>query len=99
MRPENADWGAPKIHREVLKLGFAVSERTVARYLRGLQPRTAKSHQSWKAFLANHREAIVAFDFFCRTHLDVQTAVLLLYHRAWPAKDSALQRDRSSDFG
>jgi hypothetical protein len=31
---ENIDWGAPKIHGELLKLGFEVSERTVARYLR-----------------------------------------------------------------
>jgi hypothetical protein len=30
---ENVDWGAPKIHAELLKLGFQVSERTVARYL------------------------------------------------------------------
>ena len=36
MRFENAGWGAPKIHGELLKLGFNVSERTVARYLRGL---------------------------------------------------------------
>jgi putative transposase len=64
MRLENAGWGAPKIHGELLQLGFAVSERTVARYLRGLRPRTNKSDQLWKVFLANHREAIVAFDFF-----------------------------------
>ena len=31
---ENPDWGAPKIHGEILKLGFVVAERTVARYLR-----------------------------------------------------------------
>ena len=30
---ENADWGAPRIHGELLKLGFDVSERSVARYL------------------------------------------------------------------
>ena len=28
---ENSDWGAPKIHGELLKLGFEVSESTVAR--------------------------------------------------------------------
>jgi hypothetical protein len=61
---ENAGWGAPKIDGELLKLGFAVSERTVTRYLRGLRPRTGRSDQRWKAFLANHREAIVAFDLF-----------------------------------
>jgi hypothetical protein len=32
MNSENSDWGAPKIHGELLKLGFEVSERTVARY-------------------------------------------------------------------
>jgi transposase InsO family protein len=64
MKIENAGWGAPKIHGELLKLGFNVSERTVARYLRGLRPRTGKHDQRWKAFLANHREALVAFDFF-----------------------------------
>jgi hypothetical protein len=31
---ENAGWGAPEIHGELLKLGFDISERTVARYLR-----------------------------------------------------------------
>ena len=31
---ENADWGAPKIHAELQKLGFSLVERTVARYLR-----------------------------------------------------------------
>jgi hypothetical protein len=48
----------------LLKLGFNISERTVARYLRGLRPRAGKPDQRWKAFLANHREVIVAFDFF-----------------------------------
>src|SRR5690349_15670386 len=30
---ENAPWGAPRIHGELLKLGLEVSERTVSRYL------------------------------------------------------------------
>jgi hypothetical protein len=37
MAPENSGWGAPKIHGELLKLGFEVSERTVARYLKGMR--------------------------------------------------------------
>ena len=60
---ENADWGAPKIHGELLKLGFEVSERTVARYLQHLR-RRGDPGKRWLAFLANHREVIVAFDFF-----------------------------------
>ena len=60
---ENPDWGAPKIHGELLKLGFVVSERTVARYLRRMRRRGDPS-KSWLAFLQNHREVIAAFDFF-----------------------------------
>ena len=30
---ENTGWGAPRIHGELQKLGFMLSERTVARYL------------------------------------------------------------------
>jgi hypothetical protein len=63
IREENTDWGAPKIHGEMLKLGFAVSERTVARYLRRIQRRGDPS-KKWLAFLQNHKGVIVAFDFF-----------------------------------
>lgn len=60
---DNADWGAPKIHGELRKLGFEVPERTVARYLRRLR-RRGDPKMSWLAFLRNHRETIVALDFF-----------------------------------
>ena len=60
---ENPDWGAPKIHGELQKLGFVVSERSVARYLRRIR-RRGDPGKRWLAFLQNHREAIVAFDFF-----------------------------------
>ena len=45
------------------KLGFLLSERTVARYLRRIQRRGDPAKQ-WLTFLRNHREAIVAFDLF-----------------------------------
>jgi len=60
---DNPDWGAPKIHGELQKLGFVVSERSVARYLRRIR-RRGDPEKRWLAFLQNHREAIVAFDFF-----------------------------------
>ena len=63
MADENPEWGAPKIHGELQRLGFVVSERTVARYLRRLH-RRGTGAKRWLAFLQNHREAIVAFDFF-----------------------------------
>ena len=43
--------GAPRIHGELLKLGFAISERTVSRYLRD---RPTRRSQTWRTFLANH---------------------------------------------
>ena len=63
MAGENPAWGAPRIHGEIQKLGFAISERTVARYLRRIRRRGDPAKQ-WLAFLRNHREVIVAFDFF-----------------------------------
>jgi putative transposase len=62
MASENG-WGAPRIHGELAKLGFSVSERTVSRYLRTGR-RRPESRQSWRTFLRNHREVIVAMDFF-----------------------------------
>jgi len=63
MSTENAGWGAPKIHGELLKLGFLISERTVARYLTRVGHRGDPAKR-WLAFLENHREVIVAIDFF-----------------------------------
>jgi len=63
MAEENVGWGAPKIHGELRKLGFTISERTVAQYLRRVR-RGGDPGKRWSAFLQNHREVIVAFDFF-----------------------------------
>ena len=60
---ENRDWGAPKIHGELQKLGFVVAERSVARYLRRIH-RSDDPASRWLTFLQNHREVIAAFDFF-----------------------------------
>jgi transposase InsO family protein len=60
---ENATWGAPRIHGELQKLGFVISERTVARYLQRVG-RRGDSRKAWLTFLRNHREVIAAFDFF-----------------------------------
>ena len=63
MARENPTWGAPRIHGELLLLGFEVSERSVSRYLIRLRwPDGAR--QPWRAFLRNHRDAIAALDFF-----------------------------------
>ena len=63
MAAENPTWGAPRIHGELLKLGFDLSEPTVSRWLRRTV-RKPDPAQRWLTFLRNHREAIAAMDFF-----------------------------------
>ncbi len=63
MAKENPTWGAPRIHGELLKLGFEVSERTVSRYL-ARASRNGDARKLWLTFLKNHREVIAAMDFF-----------------------------------
>jgi putative transposase len=55
--------GAPRIHGELLMLGFDISERTISRWLKRAQ-RDAEPARRWLAFLRNHREAIATMDFF-----------------------------------
>jgi len=52
---------APRIHGELMKLGFNVAERTVSR----LMPRRrSPPSQTWRTFLDNHVRDLVALDFF-----------------------------------
>ena len=57
------DWGAPRIHGELLKLGFIVDERTISRYMPRRSP-TPDEIKRWKAFLKNHVNVTAAMDFF-----------------------------------
>jgi len=57
----NPRWGAPRIHGELLKLGFELSQATVAKYM--VRRRNPPS-QTWRTFLKNHAKEIVAADFF-----------------------------------
>ncbi len=63
MAAENPTWGAPRVHGELLMLGFDVSERTISRWMKRA-PRNPEPAKRWLAFLRNHREAIAAMDFF-----------------------------------
>src|ERR1700674_495367 len=59
MSKENPQWGASRIHGELLMLGFEVAQSTVSKYMvRGGTPPS----QSWKTFLLNHAQAIAAID-------------------------------------
>jgi len=62
MANDNALWGAPRIHGEMLKWGFDLSEATVQRYMPKRPQRTTR--QRWKTFLKNHSVEIISLDFF-----------------------------------
>jgi transposase InsO family protein len=61
MSVENLLWGASRIHGELLNLGFAVTQSTVAKYMAG---KNDPSGQSWGTFLRNHMPHIAAMDLF-----------------------------------
>jgi len=58
---ENPQWGAPRIHSEILLLGYSVSQTTVAKYM--VKRTTNGGGQTWNTFLENHRDGIVSMDF------------------------------------
>src|SRR5215216_4576353 len=61
MSIENPLWGAPRIHGELLKLGFAVAQSSVAKYM---VKRRGPPSQGWRTFLRNHAPDIAAMDLF-----------------------------------
>ena len=61
MSIENLLWGAPRIHGELLKLGFSVAQSTVATYM---VRRRGSPGQGSRTFLRNHAPDIAAMDLF-----------------------------------
>src|SRR6201998_2935742 len=61
MSMENPLWGAPRIHGELLKLGFEVAQSSVAKYM---VKRRGPPSQSWRTFLRNHAPDMAAMDLF-----------------------------------
>ncbi len=61
MSIENPLWGAPRIHGELLKLGFEVAQSSVAKYM---VKRRVPPSQGWRTFLRNHAPDVAAMDLF-----------------------------------
>ena len=62
MSVDNPLWGAPRIHGELLKLGFEVAQSSVAKYMvKRCEP---PSQGGWRTFLRNHAPDIAAMDLF-----------------------------------
>ena len=75
MSKENLLWGAPRIHGELLKLGFEIAESTVSKYM--IRHRGPPS-QTWRTFLENHVKNLVSVDFFTVPTLRFQVLYVFL---------------------
>src|SRR5262252_6753123 len=74
MSQANPRWGAPRIHGELLKLGFELSEATVAKYMvHHRKPPT----QTWRTFLVNHMKEMVSSDFLMVSDRVLSRAICL----------------------
>jgi hypothetical protein len=75
----NRLWGAPRIHGELLKLGIAVGQTSVAKYM---ATHRGPPSQNWKTFLRNHADGIASIDLFVVPTLSFQLlhGLLILNH-------------------
>lgn len=84
--PGELTMGAPRIHGELLKLGFEVAQSTVAKYM---VRRRGPPSQGWKTFLRNHAPHVGAIDLFVVPTAGFKLVYGLVTHRA-PATASCL---------
>ena len=94
-------WGAPRIHGELTKLGFSVSEATVSPYMprRSADPDQLKR---WIAFLRNHKDVIAAMDLFTVPTISLRLlyGFFIIEHGARPSRNfSSLRPVRVSRRG
>ena len=61
MSTDNPLWKAPRIHGELLKLGFEIAQSTVAKYM---VERWEPPSQGWHTFLRNHAPNVAAMNLF-----------------------------------
>jgi putative transposase len=96
MVAENPTWGAPRIHGELLNLGFDISERTVSRRVKRANHNPDPARR-WLSVLREPSQSNSCNGFLRRADFDLRSSVLLLRHQPRRAEDSALQRDLSAE--
>ena len=106
MAHDNPRWGSERIRGELLKLGIAVSRRSIQRYRR--RGPAHPSSQTWRTFLTNHAHHVWAADL-----LTVQTLTLnvtanptaawvwrqVIEATPWGSKPRHLLRDHDAVYG
>jgi hypothetical protein len=99
MSIENVLWGAPRIHGELLKLGFEVAQSSVAKYM---VKRCRPPSPGWWTFLRNHAPEIAAMDLFIVPTIGFDLLYVLVIvglerrDLVWIKRSLWLRRGRSS---
>ena len=96
MSIEDPLWGAPRVHGELLKLGFEVAQSSVAKYM---AKRRGPPSQGWRTFLRNHAPDIAAMDLFVVPTIGFELlygiAIMRLGRRHWYRPTSPQTRLRN----
>jgi transposase len=76
------DWGNGKIEGELIKLGYEISDETVANILKrhGIPPAPERRPSlSWRHLMTHYKDQILACDFFTVETLFLQTIYILVF--------------------
>ncbi len=80
---ENPRWGYGRLQGELRKLGHALGRSTIRDVLKRRRvpptPRCGQRATSWRQFLAQHRDAVLACDFFTVETLFLKTVYALFF--------------------
>ena len=85
MSIENPLWGAPRIRGELLKLGFAVAQSSVAK---NMVKRRGPPSQGWRTLLRNHAPDIAAMDLFIAPTIGFDLLSLSETSCEWPRRSN-----------
>jgi hypothetical protein len=89
MSIENPLWGAPRVHGELLKLGFEVAQSSVAKYM---VKRHGPPSQGWRTFRRNHAPDIAAMDLFVVPTIGFDLLYAFRHRASWSPRPGLDQR-------
>ena len=79
---ENSDWGYVKLEGELRKLGYTLSDQTIADILErhGIPPAPQrKPSASWRHLMQHYKRQLMACDFFTVDTLFLKTVYVLFF--------------------
>lgn len=97
MCSENPLWGAPRIHGELLMLGFDISQSTVSKYM---IRRRGPPSLTWRTFLKHQADGIAAIDLFTvpTVRFEVVYALVILAHGSRQIVHFATTRNPNAEW-